>query len=80
MMDITIILIMIVSLVQIGPSIVVHACKPSNICVYGAGILVLRVQGQSWIQSRFKVTVICTVNPLFINQGLSLKFHGRAFT
>lgn len=80
MMDIIIILIMIVSLVQIVPLMVVHTCNPSNICVYGAGILVLQVQGQPWIQSRFKITVNCTVNPSFINQGLSLKFHGRAFT
>lgn len=80
MMDIIIILIMIVSLLQSVPSMVVHACKHSNICVYGAGILILQVQGQPWIQSRFKVTVNCTVNPSFINWGLSLKFHGRAFT
>lgn len=50
-MDITIILIMIVSLVLIVSSMVVNAWKPSNICAYGARTLVLQVQGQPWIQA-----------------------------
>lgn len=80
MMDVVIILIMVVSLVQIVPLMVAHGCNPSNACIYGAGMLGLQVQGHPWIQSRFKGTVNCTVNPSFTNQGLRLKLSGRTFT